>query len=339
MKAFTFVRPATVAEAAKAAAENGSVIKAGGTDLLDRMKERIDAPERVVWLGDLKGEDKLHGIGTAGRGGGKVDVRIGALDTLADVAASPLLRKECPALAEAASLAASPQVRARATLGGNLLQHTRCGYYRHASFPCWKRGDDACPVLGDGGVQDDAAIFGTKPCASAHPSSLAPVLAALDATIHVAAPGGGAMEASVAAFYLPYYLGMTKGTRSDALLPVGGVLTHVTVPQAPARRAAYEEVRQKAAFDWALASCCVRLDLDGGKVLEAGVWLGSVAPIPWRAEAAEKALVGKALTDDVIRAAADAAVTGATPLPGSAYKVDLVKVVVRRALERLRAAK
>jgi xanthine dehydrogenase YagS FAD-binding subunit len=127
--------------------------------------------------------------------------------------------------------------------------------------------------------------------------------------------------------------------RSDTTLRPGDVIDCIDIPVVPGRRSVYEEVRQKAAFDWALVSCCVRLDMDGDKVQDAGVWLGSVAPTPWHAEAAEKALVGKSLTDETIAAAAEAAVAGATPLPGNAYKVDLVKVVVRRALERLRAMK
>lgn len=335
MKAFTFVRPTTVAEAAQALAVKGSVIKAGGTDLLDRMKERIDEPERVVSLADVK----ELGVNGAIKGPGNEQLVLGASSTLALLAASDEVRKLAPALAEAAGLAASPQIRQRATLGGNLLQHTRCGYYRHASFPCWKRGDDACPVLTDGAVQDTAAIFGNRPCASAHPSSLAPVLAALDATIHATAAGGGTIDMNIVALFGAYYLGMTKGTRMETLLPEGGVLTSVTVPSVAGRRAAYEEVRQKTAFDWALASACVRVDMDGARVREASVFLGSVAPVPWNAAASEKALVGQPLTDETIRAAADAAVAGAKPLPGNAYKVELVKVVVRRALERLRAMK
>ena len=333
MKAFTFVRPTTVEEAASAAAVKGSVIKAGGTDLLDRMKERIDEPERVVWLGDVKDLPAMNGVILSPT---RESLVIGAAATLHDIATSDSVRESCPALAEAAGLAASPQIRRRATLGGNLLQHTRCGYYRHASFPCWKRGDASCPVLVDGAVQDTAAIFGNRPCASAHPSSLAPVLAAMDATIFVKGPGGAEMDANVNAFFAPYYIGMKKGVRSEALLPEGGVVTSVVMKQVPGRRAAYEEVRQKAAFDWALVSCCIRADMDGDKIREASVYLGSVAPIPWNADAAEKALAGKTLTDETIHAAADAAVTGATPLPGNAYKVDLVRVVVRRALERLR---
>ncbi len=341
MKAFTFVRPTTVEEAAKAAAEKGSVIKAGGIDLLDRMKERVDQPDRVVWLGDLPN----HGVGMSDPGGMGVGpdsaLVIGARTTLAQLAEDAQVRVLFPALAESAALAASPQIRARATVGGNLMQQTRCGYFRHRSFPCFKRGDETCPVLSDGAVQDTAAIFGNRPCASAHASSLAPVLCAADATIFVANPIGKQSEWRLVDVYAP----PRRGVASDIDLGDGNLIVSVFVPRARKSvqshpvRAVYEEIRQKAAFDWALVSACVRLDMDGDKVKDAGVWLGAVAPTPWHAEAAEKALVGKSLTDDVIRAAAEAAVTGATPLPGNSYKVDLVKVVVRRALERLRAMK
>jgi xanthine dehydrogenase YagS FAD-binding subunit len=134
-----------------------------------------------------------------------------------------------------------------------------------------------------------------------------------------------------------FYQKPERGKASDT--DPGITLRDVELREVRGRRGAYEEVRQKAAFDWALVSCCVRLDLDGDKIKDAGVWLGSVAPAPWHAEASEKVLVGKSLTDETIAAAAEAAVAGATPLPGNAYKVDLVKVVVRRALERLRAMK
>lgn len=343
MKAFTFVRPTTVAEAVQAAAEKGAVIKAGGIDLLDRMKERIEDADRVVWLGDVK----ELGISGALLGPEKDRVVLGATTTLAQIAASDEVRKYVPALAEAAGLAASPQIRARATIAGNLAQHTRCGYYRHASFPCWKRGDDACPVLADGAVQETAAILANRPCASAHPSSLAPVLAACSAEVGwfhpaVMANGRDTLVPGHGPITDLYDRSPQRGKPSDLAIDRGsmrGVIRTIEIPCPAGRRSAYEEVRQKAAFDWALVSCCVRVDMSGDKVSDAAVWLGSVAPTPWHAEAADKALVGKTLTDETIRAAADAAVVGATPLPGNAYKVDLVKVVVRRALERLRAMK
>lgn len=335
MKAFTFVRPTTIDEASKAAAEKGSVLKAGGIDLLDRMKERIDEPDRVV-LVPRPDDDRASHVFVLHH---REDILfVGAMVTLAEIAESADVRREVPALAEAAGLAASPQIRARATLGGNLFQHTRCGYYRHRSFPCLKRGDDACPVLDAGAVQDNAAIFGNRPCASAHASSLAPVLCAANATARIARTGEDDVWVSVRELFAA----PRRAVASDVALPDRATVMRCVEFNTDGQRtgpAAYEEIRQKAAFDWALASCCVRLRRDGDTVRSADVWLGSVAPTPWHAEAAEKALAGKPLTDETIRAAAEAAVVGATPLPGNAYKVDLVKVVVRRALERLRSAK
>jgi xanthine dehydrogenase YagS FAD-binding subunit len=340
VKAFTYVRPTTLEESAKELAVKGSVVKAGGIDLLDRMKERVDEPDRVIQLA-APDNDRAKG---AVLWRWREDILfVGGLATLDEIANSKDVRSECPALAEAAGLAASPQIRARATLGGNLFQHTRCGYYRHKSFPCWKRGDASCPVLADGAVQDNAAIFGNAQCASAHPSSLAPVLCAVNASARIATSTSPADKddtwIDVRALFKP----PRRGVAADAEAPKNGVLRCVEFNRDGARTGpcVYEEVRQKAAFDWALASCCVHLPrLRNGEIGGvANVWLGSVAPTPWRAEAAEKALVGKTLSDETIRAAAEASVAGATPLPGSAYKVDLVKVVVRRALERLRAMK
>jgi len=338
MKAFTFVRPTTIEEASTAAAVKGSVIKAGGIDLLDRMKERVDEPDRVVNLGDVK-FDMPPTISQIDQDYWKPLV-FPANTTLAQIADSDLVRRLCPALADAAAMAASPQIRERATIVGNLMQHTRCGYYRHASFPCFKRGDAECPVLADGAVQDSAAVFANRPCASAHPSSLAPVLCAVGAEVTVMIEPKTeekriGFQRKVTELFTP----PRRGVTADVDLGRGILVINVAVPGRQSIRCAYEEVRQKSAFDWALVSCCVRLDMNRDDVKDAGVWLGSVAPTPWHAEAAEKALVGKSLTDETIAAAADAAVVGATPLPGNAYKVDLVKVVVRRALERLRNMK
>ena len=319
MKAFRYERPRTIEAAVKALGADAT-LKANGIDLLDRLKERVDEPDRVVTLVDVPG------LGGVSRDGGALVV--GAAATLAEVAASPDVRAVAPALAEAAGSAASPQLRNRATVGGNLAQHTRCGYYRMRSFPCWKRGDAKCPVLEPGAVQETAAVFGNAACASAHPSSLAPVFGALDASVVVRGPQG---ERTISVADL--YEAPRKGKPSDVTLGPSDVIVRVVVPAAAqARRQAFVEVRQRAAFDWALVSCAVSLAADGtGK--DARVWLGSVAPTPIRAVAAEKALAAAgALGEAAAAAAGDGAVVGATPLPGSAYKVDLLKVAVKRAV-------
>jgi xanthine dehydrogenase YagS FAD-binding subunit len=260
------------------------------------------------------------------------ELHLGGLCTLNEIAGSDLVHQHVPALAEAAGGAASPQIRHRATLGGNLCQHTRCGYYRHASFPCFKRGAETCPVLADGAVQDTAGIFGNQACASAHASSLAPVLGAVGAALIVHRPG--LKQPLVRIAFDDFYAAPVHGKGSDTTLGPGDVLVCVVVPIAGrSMRTAYSEVRQKAAFDWALTACGVCVDTDAeGKVTRAGVVLGSVAPTPHRAVAVEQALLGKAWTRETALAAAKHATVGATPLPGNRYKIQLADVVVRRAL-------
>jgi xanthine dehydrogenase YagS FAD-binding subunit len=321
VKSFRYERPATLDAAVKALAEGPALLKASGIDVLDRLKERVDEPDRVVTLVDVPGFDAIA-LGPDGT------LRIGALATLAAIAASADVRKAAPALAHAAEEAASPQLRNRATLGGNLAQHTRCGYYRLKSFPCFKRGDPFCPVRSPGAVQENAGIFDAEACACAHPSSLAPALGASGAVV-VVRDAKGERRLPLADLYAP----PAQGKASDTTLGPGDVITSVELAAAerPARSAFYE-VRQRASFDWALVSCAVGFDGGESAVKRARVWLGAVAPYPWRAAGAEKALVGKAFSPAVAAAAADAAVEGAKPLPGTAYKVDLVKVAVRRAL-------
>jgi xanthine dehydrogenase YagS FAD-binding subunit len=320
MKSFAFVRPTTPAAASAALAEPSSVLKASGVDLLDRMKERVDEPDRVVALLDVPGLATI----TETQGGG---VKIGAMTTLQALADDPLVRARLPSLAKAAGLAASPQLRRRATVGGNLAQHTRCGYYRHLSFPCWKRGADACPVLAETGVQDTAAIFNNASCASAHPSSLAPVFGSLTADVHVEGPQGARQVDFPSLWAAP-----ECGRATDLALAPAEVITAVEIPPVPGSTGyGYEEVRVKSAFDWALVSAAVRIFGGNGKGGSASIWLGSVAPTPHRALAAE-ALVEGTITDALATKVGEAAARGATPLPGNAYKVDLVKVAVKRAL-------
>lgn len=321
MKAFRYERPTSLESALAALAAGDALLKANGLDVLDRMKERVDEPSRVVTLVDVPGlaaiERKSDGT-----------LSVGAMATLAAVAESKDVRDGCPALAEAAGQAASPQLRTRATVGGNLAQHTRCGYYRMRSFPCFKRGDERCPVLAPGAVQETAGVFGISACASANPSSLAPVVGAAGGTVVVRGAKG---ERRLALADL--YEGPKQGKASDTTLGPADVIVRVEFPAFGAGdRQAYEEVRQRASFDWALVSCAVGFTGGETGVKSARIWLGSVAPSPWRAEAAEKALVGKPFSEASAAAAAAAAAAGATPLPGNAYKVDLVKVVVRRAL-------
>jgi xanthine dehydrogenase YagS FAD-binding subunit len=321
VKAFRYDRPRTLDATARALAEGPALLKASGIDVLDRLKERVDEPDRVVALVDVAGLDAI----ALGEGG---VLRVGALTTLADVAANPDVRRLLPAVAHAAGEAASPQLRNRATLGGNLAQHTRCGYYRHRSFPCAKRGAPTCPVLAPGAVQETAGIFDNALCASAHPSSVAPAVGACGGAVVVRGPAGE-RRLPLEGLYEP----PRRGKASDTTLGPADVI--VAVEFAPAdrpSRSGFHEVRQRAAFDWALVSCAA--GFDGGEVAvkTARVWLSAVAPYPLRSAAAEKALVGKPFSEALADAAGEAAAKGATPLPGSAYKVHLARVAVKRAL-------
>ncbi len=323
MKAFRYLRPASVEEAVKTSTPETAMLKAGGMDLLDLMKERVLTPDDVVQVPAVPERVRRVMTGPDGM------LLVGALVTLAELAeamAGPL-----PEVAHAASLAASPQIRHRATVGGNLCQHTRCGYFRLLSMPCWKRGDKECPVLQEGGVQENAGIFSNGSCACAHPASLPPVFAALDSLVMIQ---GAKLERTIpiADLYAP----PKRGKLTDTTLAAGEVLTRVLIPPQGDAQLGYSEIRQKEAFDWPLVSAAARVVLRGGKIAAANIWLGSVAPTPHRAVAAEKALMGKPFDDATIQMAAAAVADGATPLPGNSYKAELATVAVKRAL--LRAA-
>jgi len=329
MKAFRFVRPRDCAEACALLQEKGAArLHAGGVDLLDRMKERLDEPDVLVGLLEAAGMD---GVGIEESG----DIRIGARATLSELADSDVVRKFLPTLAQAAGDAASLQLRNRATVGGNLAQHTRCGYYRLESFPCLKRGGSHCPVRKDGGVQEQAGIFGNDLCASAHPSSVAPVLGSLDAEIIVRGPKD---ERTIP--FEAFWADPRKGVGGDTVLGPSDVIRAIVIPARDERQfVGHAEVRQMAAFDWALVSCSVRYVVEGQRIKEARIWFGSLAPAPWRAVKAEQALVGRLCTDAAAGKAADAVLADATPLPGTKYKVKLAKVVLKRALAAARERK
>lgn len=325
MKAFTFVRARTCGEATQLLAKHGDgLVHAGGTDLLARMKERTETPDVLVSLCDADGLANIH-IEDDG------SIWIGARVTLAQLAASEACARFVPTLAEAAGLAASPQLRSRATIAGNLAQHTRCHYYRLATQPCLKRGGTRCPVQEDGGVQDTAGIFAGA-CVSAHPSSVAPVLGALDAVITVR-DAKGPRSIPFAAFWA----GPQPGVGTDTILKGGEVIEAIHIPARGSKpKLGYYEIRQKAAFDWALVSCAVRYDLEGEKIRDARVWFGSLAATPWRAEKAEAALNGKPCTDEVAMQAAQAALADVQPVAGAVYKQKLARVALKRALAAAR---
>jgi xanthine dehydrogenase YagS FAD-binding subunit len=319
MNRFELARATSSAAARDLLAEKpGSVFKAGGIDLIDHLKEHLVEPPRVV---DLKSIPGLDGITAAADG----SLRIGPLATLARVAADAGVRKSHAALAQACAEAASPQIRNVATVGGNLLQRPRCWYYRLESYRCLKKGGDVCFAVG--GENRYHAVFGGGPSYAVHPSNAAVPLVAFGASFILEGEQGSRTVPASEFFTSP-----AKDPERENQLRPGEILTEILVPAAAGVRSAYQDVRERAAFDWPLVSAAVALKVEGGVVREARVVLGAVAPVPWRSAKAEQALVGKPLEEATAAAAARAAVFGATPLSDNGYKVGLVQTLVRRAL-------
>lgn len=319
MNRFEFVRARSVEEARRLAAEKpGAVLKAGGIDLLDHLKERLVEPPRVV---DIRPIGALDGVEVGADG----SLTVGPLVTLAAVAAHPAVRKTHAALAEACEDAASPQIRNVATIGGNVLQRPRCWYYRLESYRCLKKGGDVCFAVG--GENRYHAIFGGGPSYAVHPSNAAVALVALDASF-VLEGGKGTRTVAAADFFRP----PAEDAEKENQLAPGEVLTAIKVPAAGAARSTYESVRERAAFDWPLVAAAVAIGADAGVVKTARVVLGAVAPVPWRVPRVEAMLVGRKLDEETAAGAARMAVTGAAPLSDNGYKVSLVQTLVRRTL-------
>jgi xanthine dehydrogenase YagS FAD-binding subunit len=317
MKSFEWVQPETVADAVAALGQPGAMALAGGVDLLDRLKERLEQPRRLVSLRKLPGLDALQVDGGT--------ARIGANVTLARLAADPALRGAHPILADAAGHAATPQLRTMATLGGNLAQRPRCWYFRSEDFVCRKKGGTTCFAMdGDNSLH---AIFGNKLCAAPHPSTVATALVALGARVAIA--GKRAREVELASFFVAPETDLGR----EVDLQPGELITGVTVPAAPANlRTAYTKQVAKQSFDWPLVDVAVALVMDGRTCRQATIVLGAVAPTPRRATEAERVLAGAAV--DVIAAgrAARAAIGGATPLAGNDHKVPILEAVLARTI-------
>ncbi len=318
MKAFAYVNAAGEKEALAALGpDRGKFLPlAGGMDLLALMKDYIAQPERIV---NVKNLDRT--IRKAPDGG----LRIGAAVTIAELVADADAARLYPALVQAAEDVGTPQIRNLGTIGGNINQRPRCWYFRNEEFDCLKKGGSRCFAVE--GENQYHAVLGGGPCHIVHPSSLAPALVALDARFRVAGPAG---EREVPAS--DYFVTPDRNLFGETVLAPNELLTHVVLPPPGGARSATYEVRYKASHDWPLATASVVLSMNGQTVRGARVVMGSVAPVPWRAPAAETALNGKRVTEEVAIAAADAALMGAKPMTGNAYKVQIARTAVKRAI-------
>lgn len=320
MKPFAYARATTVEEVV-AALDTACRPLAGGTDLIGLMKENLAAPARLV---DVKSILGLDAIDDAADG-----LHTGAAVTLSKLADALEGRADVACLRGAIVEAASPQLRHMATIAGNLVQQPRCWYYRNKDVPCWRKGGSRCfAVQGDNTYH---TILGRSPCNAVHPSDPAVALLALGAEVKLVGPSG-VRQMPLGDFYrLP-----GRVSREDNVLAEHELITEIVIPPQPeGARCTYVKVAERSSWDFALASAAVSLVMDGDRVQSASVALGGVAPVPWRAEAAEQALVGQTLSDGVISVAAEAATEGARAMSHNAYKIDLVQGAVKAALRRL----
>jgi xanthine dehydrogenase YagS FAD-binding subunit len=326
MQAFDLVSPGGGADPARP----DTAYIAGGTDMMQLMRDDILAPRRLIDLdGRRAGTDAMRGISSGPDG-----LRLGALATMAEVAAHPAVREQAPAISQALLLSASPQVRNMGTVGGNLLQRKRCLYFRDVGFACNKRAPGSgCPAIA-GDSRELAVLGGSTHCIATHPSDMPVALMALDASVLLRAPDGGSRSVKLADFYrLP---GDTP--HLETVMAPGELIEAVTVPaSAAARRSAYVKVRDRTSFAFALVSAAVALELRDGVIAEARLAMGGVGTRPWRMPAVEAALRGARPTEESLRAAAARATDGAEPTEANAFKVKLMPRVALRALQTVAA--
>jgi xanthine dehydrogenase YagS FAD-binding subunit len=320
MRAFEYASPATKEQAVAllGATWDQAEVLAGGTDLLALMKDDVVHPKRLVNIKQIR---EMSGVAVEPKG-----LRIGALTTLGELADNVNVVKDYPALTEAINDAASPQIRNMATLGGNLCQRPRCWYFR-GGFGLLPKNELGKDLVTEGENRYHAILGNDGPAKFVSPSSIVPVLMAYGAAIRLVG-SRGVREVALEHFYV---IPKTETEREHDLRP-NEILVDVTLPPPREMKVAHYEIRQKQAFDWPLAVAAVGLAMNGSSVLSARVVIGYVAPIPWRSAEAERGLAGKSASEDVAKAAADAALQNAKPLSHNAYKVQLAKVAVKRAI-------
>jgi xanthine dehydrogenase YagS FAD-binding subunit len=323
MNTFEYVRPASVSEAVAAAAQPGAAYLAAGTNLLDLMKGGVSRPNRLVDVTHLPGLDRIERLADG-------SLRIGALVRNADLAHDADFAKSYPAIAEALLSGASAQLRNAATVGGNLLQRTRCAYFYDTVSRCNKRapGSGCDARLGENRLH--AVLGWSEACIATHPSDFCVPLAALDAVVEIQGKAGR-REVALEDFHrLP---GETP--ERDSVLEPGELIVAVRLPAAArdfAGHARYLKVRERTSYAFAVVSAAAALRIDAGKIADARLALGGVAAKPWRARAAEKLLAGHAPDAAIFRRAAQAALADAKPSGDNAFKIELAQRVLVRAL-------
>jgi xanthine dehydrogenase YagS FAD-binding subunit len=323
MRDFSYSRAASTEDARQASLQAGAVLLAGGTTLLDLAKCGVAEPETVIDITHLSG---LDGIAVNEEG-----AVIGTLAKMGTVADHPAIKASFPAVSESLSLAASAQLRNMATIGGNLLQRTRCAYFRDPlTFPaCNKRNPGSgCSALG-GVIRNHAVLGVSEQCIASYPGDLAAALVALDAVVDL-----GGRKIPVDDFFLPY----GNAPELETVLEPGEMILGISIPaSAAARNSTYLKVRDRQSYEFAAASAAVGLELeaDGRTIKDIRIGLGGVASKPWRARAVEQALLGKALEAETVARAARLAMDGAVSYGDNLYKIELAPRVITRAIMKV----
>jgi xanthine dehydrogenase YagS FAD-binding subunit len=320
MHPFSYTRVTSEHEALERARLGNATFVAGGTSLVDLMKLNVEIPTALVDINGLplnQIEDQPDG-----------SIRIGALVRNGDLANDSRIRSRYRVLSQAILAGASAQLRNMATTGGNLMQRTRCYYFRDPVYPCNKRRPGAGCAAMDGFNRIHAILGTSDKCIATHPSDMAVALVALDASVHIKG-ASGERAVPIAEFHL---LPGDTPDRETVVRP-GELIAYVTLPTRPfGPQSAYVKLRDRASYEFALASAAVALELEGTTVRSARVALGGVATKPWRALEAEQVLTGSTASDATFRDAADAALIGAVPRRYNAYKIELAKRAIVRAL-------
>jgi xanthine dehydrogenase YagS FAD-binding subunit len=321
MEAFELFQPASLEDALALRRRYGKVswAFAGGLDSLDWFKDRIKRPEVVIDLGSVA---ELKGVRESGEG-----VEIGALATLTEIASNETIRSKFSLLSEAALQVATPQIRNQSTLGGNLSQDTRCWYYR-GGWPCYRAGGNICYADTPTSVNREHAIFEAKRCVAVNPSDTAPALIALDAQFVIHGPGGErVVEAE------DYFITPATDIRRMTVLGPSDLLTAVRIPGTWAgARFHFEKVRDRQAWDFALVNVAAAMKLSGDTIEDVRIVVNAVGPRPLRLRDVERQLKGQTATEDVAEAAGELAILGARPLQHNAYKIPLMRNLVRRSI-------
>jgi xanthine dehydrogenase YagS FAD-binding subunit len=326
MRPFEYSKAADVADATRTvASDRQTMFVAGGTTLIDLMKLEVETPHRLVDINGLAARDPALSQVTALPNGG---VRIGALVRNSDLAWNDLIKQKYPVLSQAVLAGASGQIRNMATTGGNLMQRTRCYYFRDTAMPCNKRepGSGCSALHGHNRIH---AVLGTsQQCIATSPGDMPVAMVALDATVRVRGPAG---ERTIP--LVDFHVTPGAHPERETVLRQGELITAVDLPPLPfATRSHYRKVRDRASYAFALASAAVALDLQGGRIRDARVALGGVGTKPWRSRLAEAALVGHAPSPALFRAAAEAELRSAVPHGENAFKIELAKRTMVRAL-------